>query len=102
MTPKLKARELIAKHFQIVAKSAGRKGLKTSADTHVFDKLETLSIKLAILTVEEIIQYEDMILVEFPSETFTPNYWHEVKNELIIFKYTALFLGLCITPIYPQ
>ncbi len=83
MTPKEKAIELIAKHFQIVAKSAGHKGIKTSADTHVFGKLETLSIKLSILTVDEIIKEIEGCNTDY---SVGQGFYQKVKHELSIFK----------------
>jgi len=82
MTPKEKAIELISKYFKILAKSSGYKGLKTVEDTHKFGKLEQISISCAIIAVDEILKYQNIILEQFPSDGYKPNYWQEVKQEL--------------------
>ena len=75
MSEKEKAKELVAKHFQIVAKAVGHKGIKTVTDTHTFAKIEKLSKSLAQLTVSEILEL-DYFSIE------GRDFWSKVKTEI--------------------
>lgn len=68
MTPKEKAQNLISK-FDELLPSEGT----TTGQT---------PIECALIAVNEILEYQSVVLESFPSDGYQPKYWAEVKAEL--------------------
>lgn len=69
MTPKEKALELRDKYFELLEEDN-------------FHIRYCVAEQCALLVVEEIINYQSIVLKSFPSDGYQPNYWNEVKQEI--------------------
>lgn len=69
MSPKEKALELRDKYFDVL-------------EGENFHLRYFEAEKLALIAIDEIINYQSVILESFPSDGYQPNYWNEVKEEI--------------------
>lgn len=76
MTPKEKA-QLIIEQFRPLVKNDDDDGFTSR-------NLETQnSKKCAMLLIEEVLYFQNVVLEIFPSDGYQPEYWEEVKQEII-------------------
>ena len=80
MTPKEKAKELIEKFYKIKLDFI----YVHDNDSYVGNENMTYksAVKCAIIEVDGIINYEKIVLEQFPSDGFQPCFWQQVKTEL--------------------
>ena len=78
MTPKEKAIDLLNK--------MNNKPISLQEWTSCSQYAREDLIRKCNIIVDEILKYQNIVLEQFPSDRYKPNYWQEVKQELENFK----------------
>jgi hypothetical protein len=80
MIPKEKAKEMVRKYFDILAKASNYKGLKIEGEKK-FYAIEKIAKKIALISVDEIVN-SDYFFATLEENRLHTKYWYDVQREI--------------------